>query len=156
MPADLDNESWQEKQAQLAVQFPDMDWAQLATSYSNAARNPVYGQIMPQGAALVETDPGSLARDNVVTSLTLHEILPLPPGNDLCEQMSLLAQQVSSNQQPMQAEVLRRSDQNDCIVVVHQQIRRQNTISAPAPIPSPRARSGSPCLRVSSVTRRGR
>jgi|GEM_PF-2234086 len=107
LPANQDDPAWREARADLEAAFPPSDdqinvWEQISASFSTAARDPVYGQIVPP-LRLVETDRDALARDGMVAALTLEEILPLPAPADgapatICDRMRLLEEQARSGE----------------------------------------------------------
>jgi hypothetical protein len=149
LPANTDNPSWRARRDDLIARFPpptglDSIWDQLDESFSQAVRNPVYGDMLPP-VHLVETDPDQLIASSMIAALTLTEISPFPgelatdlPNNtpDICARMRALerAYQTGELALPPGGEPLpdnsttlaARGDQNDCIFAIH----RRYTIPA--------------------------
>jgi hypothetical protein len=145
VPADTDEQSWRDKRDELMAAFPAPDgqtsvWEQVGTSFSRAARDPVYGEISPP-VRLVETDVTRLEQGGMVAALTLLEIVPYPqPGEaaaDACARMRLLEQYFKTTgalaMQPDSAIVdtalTERPDQGDCIYAVHRRYTNQTQVA---------------------------
>lgn len=90
LPSDTGDPVWQRQAAVLRQRFPDATvWDRLGTDFAAAARDPVFGDV-DAGVRIVETDPAALARDGLVTALTLEAIVPFPLGaasGDVCDAM---------------------------------------------------------------------
>jgi hypothetical protein len=147
LPADTDDPSWRDKREKLMAAFPPPDgqtsvWEQVETSFSRAARDPVYGEISPP-IRLVETDVARLEQGSMVAALTLLEIVPYPslgePAADVCAQMRLLEQYFKTTgelaMQPdsaiVETALTERQGQDDCIFVVHRRYTNQTQVAFP-------------------------
>jgi hypothetical protein len=132
MPANDDSASWRETRDDLIATFPvPADhvsvWEQVGESFSQAVRDPVYGKLLPP-VRLVETDPDLLREYGVVTALTLSEILPLPEGATICDQMRLVEQQYADAQQDgelVEASLAVRDELGDCAFVAQRRFSNQ-------------------------------
>lgn len=125
MPADLDNPTWRSTRDGLAEAFPASPgeptvWESIETSFSATVRNPVYGDLLPKPAAIIETDRKALKDEGAIPVLELVEIGALPKlsgATDLCAQMEELKRQfatpVVADYDVVDSAVLER--ENDCV-----------------------------------------
>ena len=156
MPADSDSGTWRSTRDNLLAAFSVPDdqisvWELVEESFSTAVRDPVYGQVIPN-VRLVETDVDLLGRHNMVTALTLHEIVPFPTPpegatGDVCGRVRAVEAAFRADgalaTQPDSAlvasDVIERADLGDCAFFVHRRYTNQPAHEVSFPVTIDRA-----------------
>lgn len=148
-PANEDNPSWRSLRSDLEAAFLQSValWETLDEPFSVVVRDPAYGRIMPP-VHLVETDTARITSQGMVTTLTLHEIVPLPePPADqpdtVCGRMRTLETQfaasggfsaVVSGSQVLDTSLVVRDDPDDCVSTVGRRYTDQRPDQVPSAI----------------------